>query len=175
MAEIAEKQFRACWPKIKDNPDAQKALEPALFVLKKGEFLISLMEKFLTPEQFKQLGSNPIEMYFQTVKNVQKHMDELHSILQRGRLRSYTTEDQADEAAITILKFLKMNPAAMAEGLLIRAQANTPGPVQDCREKVRNGTEPRYGALDSQHHSDCWRFWRSYEFSKRYDRLPHLN
>lgn len=35
-----------------------------------------------------------------------------------------------------------------------------------CQEVVRSGQEPSYGFLIDQHHSLCWRYWRSVKLSQ---------
>jgi hypothetical protein len=73
-----------------------------------------------------------------------------------GSVRWYSGEDQADEAAATILKYLKVDHQKYAMGIQTALQM----PANDslrCRADIEANTEPPYGEFSDPHHSTCWR------------------
>jgi hypothetical protein len=102
--------------------------------------------------------------------------NEMNQIFAREGFRDvrwYSGEDQADEAAATVLRHLKVDHRKYAVGIQSALQV----PASDssrCRADINSNSEPPYGEFSDPHHSNCWRSWRIINFGNQNTRLPYL-
>lgn len=102
--------------------------------------------------------------------------NEMNQIFTRERfsaVRWYSGEDQADEAAATILRHLKVDHRKYAAGIQSALQVPATDSAR-CRADIDSNIEPPYGEFSDSHHSSCWRSWRIINFGIQNTRLPYL-
>jgi hypothetical protein len=94
------------------------------------------------------------------------HFGEMRQLMEGyawDELRSYTTEDSADENASRVLSGIGYPEGAMARGLQ---------PLMDeaswraCAEVLDRGEVPPFGALTDPHHSTCYRIYHIRAFDR---------
>lgn len=86
--------------------------------------------------------------------------------LSAPQLRYQTEEDIADIHALNILlESGRRNMEDYVDYLLI----DLPGKdAIRCRADLERGVEPSYGALNREHHGECWRIWRAKKVEERF-------
>lgn len=88
--------------------------------------------------------------------------------LRYDSLRVFTHEDEADEASIRVMHFLKY-PAPDIIGQTMIEVFGGSAYAATCRKALENGETIAYGGLIDDHHGECWRAFRARSLSKALD------
>lgn len=106
-------------------------------------------------------------------RQAHREMNEIYKREGFGDVRWYSAEDQADEAATTILKHLNIDHGSFASG--VQSALSVPKKdLESCKRDLRFNREPPYGEFSDPHHSNCWRAWRIINYGNQNDRLPYV-
>jgi hypothetical protein len=104
-------------------------------------------------------ASSDFHLVIQATRLAHQEMNRLFTNHGLGQVRWYSSEDQADEVAVSVLKHLNKDHRKFARGLLSAIEM----PEHDsrrCQIDLDSASEPPYGNLSDLHHSICWRAWR---------------
>lgn len=78
--------------------------------------------------------------------------------LKPEEIRTFTPEDDADEAAVRIAKLLGRDSDDLIIGLMSQVD---PTYLPTCQALVTKGEVPAYGGFIDDHHTNCWRLYRN--------------
>lgn len=78
------------------------------------------------------------------------------------KLRIFTEEEEADDAATRVMLHLGKDPQAGAAFNFARI----PAYADACKRSIATGNVPPYGGILDAHHGTCWRYWHSGELAK---------
>lgn len=102
----------------------------------------------------------------QVMRNLryQKYLN-LSRKLSAPQLRFFTEEDTADVVAIhLLLRAGRKNMMGHLDYLLTYLPTDK---QLRCYDDLQNNREPDYGALNTEHHDECWRIWRARELEEK--------
>lgn len=153
--DLAEKCFEL-YPGnlIKEVIERENLLAKSLDLEKWGE-----IEKLIQEDQ-PEMGR------LRVMRNLryQKYLN-LSRKLSAPQLRFFTEEDTADVVAIHILmRAGKKNMMGHLDYLLTYLPTEK---QLRCYDDLKNNREPDYGALNTEHHGECWRIWRARELEEK--------
>lgn len=112
-----------------------------------------------------------IERFFEVVETLHARLAELEGDprLPIDELRVFDMEEDADDAAVRILKAIGSDPLSNA-----RFFVNLMPDPGACFRLVESGQVPPYGRFIDPHNATCWRWFHSIEFAKALDRCPAI-
>jgi len=113
-----------------------------------------------------------IERFFEVVETLHARIGELESDPRWpiDELRVFDMEEDADDAAVRVLKAIGSDPLSNA-----RFFVNLMPDPDACFRLVASGQVPPYGRFIDPHNGTCWRWFHSIEFAKALDRCPATN
>lgn len=77
-----------------------------------------------------------------------------------GKFRIYSTEEQADDTAIEVLRKLNLSARPLIEFLESHMSEEQ---LKNCNLVVKSGRVPAYGSLLDRHHGTCFRIYHAYQ------------
>ncbi len=83
------------------------------------------------------------------------------------QLRVFDLEEDADDAAVRVLRYLDEDPLANA-----RLYVNMMPNAAECRAAIDQGSVPAYGRFIDEHNATCWRLFHSMELAQALQRCP---
>lgn len=107
--------------------------------------------------------STDIELLVRAGLKAHAEMRALATKYKLSKLRWYSSEDQADEAAAVILMSLGLD-ARKYGSAASRAVSMSDSDAALCDADLRAEHEPPYGDLSDPHHAPCWRAWHIQSF-----------
>jgi hypothetical protein len=81
-----------------------------------------------------------------------------------GRIRLYDFEEDADDAAVRVLRALGYPPTGNGEFLLRLMRPEDAGP--QCARDVEAQLPIRYGNLADPHPANCWRYYHATQLAE---------
>ncbi len=94
-------------------------------------------------------------------KRAQAKLRELAEGFAIQKLRYYSSEDQADEAAITVIKSLGHNGSDFPDIFFTQLDEKS---KKLCERAIEDDIEPPFGNLLDSHHAPCWRIYNLRKF-----------
>jgi hypothetical protein len=82
-------------------------------------------------------------------------------------LRVFDLEEDADDAAVRILRAIGDDPHGAAQ--MFMGQLSDPAA---CQREIEAGTPPRYGRFIDAHNATCWRAWHSNDLANALESCP---
>ncbi len=99
-------------------------------------------------------GENSFEGFLKIVNDFHYQFEKVKGDLDLSTIHSKTYEDEADEAAIKVMKRKGISHEGLEKFLLRKYP-------EECLELIEKDVTPPFGNLLDPHHSSCWRVWRN--------------
>lgn len=159
---------------IEKNPDLnEKFLHLRNYRLGGRLYPASQIFSRISPTLDISAGAPDFRLIIEASRLAHMEMNHIFATERFDTVRWYSGEDQADESAATILRYLKVDYRKYAMGIQTALQIPESDSLR-CRTDIASNNEPPYGEFSDPHHSTCWRSWRINNFGNRYPRLPYL-
>ncbi len=112
-----------------------------------------------------------VERFASVVETLHRRVQALEgdSALPIEELRVFDLEEDADDAAVRVLRYLDEDPLANA-----RLYLNMMPNAAECTKEIDKGNVPAYGRFIDEHNSTCWRFFHSKELAKALEKCPKV-
>lgn len=145
----------------------EKTLDPTTDEHKKA--YAALMSNDVERDVDAEDGTPTIERLFKVVDTLHRRVGDLEAdtSLPIDELRVYDMEEDADDAALRVLRVLDVDPLATG-----RFFVNLMPDPKSCIRDVESGKVPFYGRFLDPHNGTCWRYFHSVQLAKALERCP---
>lgn len=112
-----------------------------------------------------------IDRLFKVIDTLHRRIGELEAdpSLPIDELRVFDMEEDADDAALRVLRAVDLDPLATG-----RFFANLMPSPSRCYRDVESGEVPAYGRFIDPHNGTCWRFFHGVQLAKALERCPKV-
>lgn len=112
-----------------------------------------------------------IDRFIEVVGTLHRRAGSLESdkSLPIEQLRVFDLEEDSDDAAVRVLRYLDEDPLANAQ-LYVNMMPN----AAECRSAIDAGSVPAYGRFIDEHNATCWRLFHSMQLARALDPCPKV-
>ena len=127
------------------------------------------LEADLTPDELAQVtGKHAVDAIASLTRFERARMRDIEAAFERDHapwssLRYFSSEEDADDTSVLVLRGTKYQPAAISEFFLSLMPGNV---SKQCQTMVDSRDVPPYGVdLSDEHHGTCWRAYHANAFA----------
>jgi hypothetical protein len=163
--------------RVRRTPDLSTDVQKALVTkaLDPSTTDYATMRASLSTEVERRIDDNAdrptIDRFIEVVDTLHRRAGTLESdpSLPIEQLRVFDLEEDADDAAVRVLRYLDEDPLSNA-----RLYVNMMPNASECTRAIDTGSVPAYGRFIDEHNATCWRLFHSKELVRALEQCPKV-